>query len=126
MQDPIKSNPFTPTYKKDIVWAGLNGSRFINDPLRLFPSLLGRLCTRLVLCNNASVAAAGADGPAVVVVEGLAEAGAAPPKLNPTLGAASLPLDDVEKENPAGGLVVAAGAPKLKAIVCLAFLPALS
>ena len=65
------------------------------------------------------VAAAGA------VVEGLAEAGAAPPKLNPTLGAASLPLDDVEKENPAGGLVVAAGAPKLKAIVCLAFLPAL-
>ena len=58
MQDPIKSNPFTPTYKKDIVWAGLNGSRFINDPLRLFPSLLGRLCTRLVLCNNASVGAA--------------------------------------------------------------------
>jgi len=81
------------------------------------------------------VAAAGADGPpklnpvealgavVVVVVEGLAEAGAAPPKLNPTLVAASLPLDDVEKENPAGGLVVAAGAPKLKAIVCLAFFP---
>jgi hypothetical protein len=84
------------------------------------------------------VAAAGADGPpklnpveamgavvvvvvVVVVVEGLAEAGAAPPKLNPTLGAASLPLDDVEKDNPAGGLVVAAGAPKLKAIVFSVF-----
>jgi hypothetical protein len=75
------------------------------------------------------VAAAGADGPpklnpvevlGAVVVEGLAEAGAAPPKLNPTLGAASLPVDDDEKENPEGGLVVAgAGAPpKLKAIVC--------
>jgi hypothetical protein len=75
------------------------------------------------------VAAAGADGPpklnpvevlGAVVVEGLAEAGAAPPKLNPTLGAASLPVDDDEKENPDGGLVVVAGAgapPKLKAIV---------